>query len=61
MAELFGFTIQKSIKDDGGERTFSVPTSDDAGRSEALSLLIVDEAAFIRNCLDIRSPLILVD
>lgn len=27
----------------------AVPTSDDAGRSEALSLLIIDEAAFIRN------------
>ena len=27
----------------------AVPTSEDAGRSEALSLLIVDEAAFIRN------------
>lgn len=27
----------------------AVPTSEDAGRSEALSLLIIDEAAFIRN------------
>lgn len=26
-----------------------MPTSDDAGRSEALSLLIIDEAAFIKN------------
>ena len=29
MAELFGFTIQKSSKDTGGERTFSTPTPDD--------------------------------
>jgi hypothetical protein len=35
------FSNRSSIK--------AVPTSDDAGRSEALSLLIVDEAAFIRN------------
>ena len=27
----------------------AIPTSDDAGRSEALSLLIIDEAAFVRN------------
>ena len=32
-----------------GSTIKAVPTSDDAGRSEALSLLIVDEAAFIRN------------
>ena len=29
MAELFGFTIQRSNKDSGGERTFSTPTPDD--------------------------------
>ena len=29
MAELFGFTIQRSTKDSGGERTFSTPTPDD--------------------------------
>ena len=29
MAELFGFTIQKSSKDAGGEKTFSTPTPDD--------------------------------
>ena len=29
MAELFGFTIQRSSKDAGGERTFSTPTPDD--------------------------------
>jgi hypothetical protein len=27
----------------------AIPTSEDAGRSEALSLLVVDEAAFVRN------------
>ena len=35
------FTNGSSIK--------AIPTSEDAGRSEALSLLIIDEAAFIRN------------
>ena len=29
MAELFGFTIQRAIKDTGGEKTFSTPTPDD--------------------------------
>jgi len=29
MAELFGFSIQRSTKDSGGERTFSTPTPDD--------------------------------
>ena len=29
MAELFGFTIQRSSKDKGGETTFSTPTPDD--------------------------------
>lgn len=32
-----------------GSRITSIPTSPDAGRSEAISLLIVDEAAFIRD------------
>jgi hypothetical protein len=32
-----------------GSSIKAIPTSDDAGRSEALSLLIIDEAAFIRN------------
>ena len=32
-----------------GSSITAIPTSDDAGRSEALSLLIVDEAAFIRD------------
>ena len=29
MAELFGFTVQRSNKDKGGEVTFSTPTPDD--------------------------------
>ena len=32
-----------------GSSIKAIPTSDDAGRSEGLSLLIIDEAAFIRN------------
>jgi hypothetical protein len=39
--QLIEFSHGSSIK--------AVPTSDDAGRSEALSLLIVDEAAFVRD------------
>lgn len=34
---------------DNGSRVIAIPASDDAGRSEAISLLIVDECAFIRN------------
>jgi|TARA_R110001583_G_scaffold31600_1_gene107906 hypothetical protein len=32
-----------------GSSIKAIPTSDDAGRSEALSLLIIDEAAFVKN------------
>jgi|TARA_Y100000034_G_C6888977_1_gene408645 hypothetical protein len=39
--QLVEFSHGSSIK--------AIPTSEDAGRSEALSLLIVDEAAFVRN------------
>ena len=39
--QLIEFSHGSSIK--------AIPTSEDAGRSEALSLLIVDEAAFVRN------------
>ena len=34
---------------DNGSQVKAISTSEDAGRSEALSLLIVDEAAFVRN------------
>jgi len=40
---------KQTIEFSNGSQIKAVPTSDDAGRSEALSLLIVDEAAFIRN------------
>ena len=43
--QLIEFSHGSSIK--------AIPTSEDAGRSEALSLLIIDEAAFVRNFDDL--------
>ncbi len=40
---------KRSVAFNNGSSITAIPTSDDAGRSEAVSLLIVDEAAFIRN------------
>ena len=40
---------KQGVEFSNGSTIKAVPTSDDAGRSEALSLLIIDEAAFIRN------------
>jgi len=40
---------KQSIEFSNGSQIKAIPTSDDAGRSEALTLLIVDEAAFVRN------------
>lgn len=40
---------QREIRFDNGSTIMAIPTSEDAGRSEALTLLIVDEAAFIDN------------
>ena len=40
---------RQSVEFSHGSAIKAIPTSDDAGRSEALSLLIVDEAAFVRN------------
>tara|TARA_Y100000592_G_scaffold74264_1_gene115775 strand:- start:8670 stop:10277 length:1608 start_codon:yes stop_codon:yes gene_type:complete len=40
---------RQTIEFNNGSIIKAVPTSDDAGRSEALSLLIVDEAAFVKN------------
>jgi len=40
---------KQSLEFSNGSSVKAIPTSDDAGRSEALSLLIVDEAAFVRN------------
>jgi hypothetical protein len=44
---------RQEVKFKNGSRVQAIPTSEDAGRSESLSLLIVDEAAFIRNMEDI--------
>ena len=38
-----------SIELDNGSQIKAITTSEDAGRSEALSLLIIDEAAFVKN------------
>ena len=40
---------KQTVEFSNGSSIKAIPTSDDAGRSEALSLLIVDEAAFVRN------------
>ena len=40
---------KQQVEFSNGSQIKAVPTSEDAGRSEALSLLIVDEAAFVRN------------
>lgn len=40
---------KQQITFNNGSQIKAIPTSDDAGRSEALSLLIIDEAAFIRD------------
>lgn len=40
---------KQQIQFNHGSSIKAIPTSEDAGRSEALSLLIVDEAAFVRN------------
>jgi hypothetical protein len=48
---------KQSISFSNGSQIKAVPTSDDAGRSEALSLLIIDEAAFIRDFDDIWAGL----
>ena len=40
---------KQTVEFNNGSQIKAIPTSDDAGRSEALSLLIVDEAAFVRN------------
>ena len=40
---------KQSIEFSNGSTIKAIPTSEDAGRSEALSLLIIDEAAFVRN------------
>lgn len=48
---------KQQINFSNGSTIQAVPTSDDAGRSEALSLLIIDEAAHIRDFDDIWAGL----
>lgn len=48
MIKVVGNT-KKSVTLSNGSSITAVPTSEDAGRSEALSLLIVDEAAIIKD------------
>jgi hypothetical protein len=48
---------KQAISFNNGSQIKAIPTSDDAGRSEALSLLIIDEAAFIRDFDDIWAGL----
>jgi hypothetical protein len=45
------------VEFDNGSSIKSIPTSEDAGRSEALSLLIIDEAAWIRNFAELWTGL----
>ena len=46
----------QALEFNNGSQIKAIPTSDDAGRSEALSLLIVDEAAFVRNFDKLYGP-----
>ena len=48
---------KQSVRFHNGSNITAIPTSPDAGRSEALSLLIVDEAAFIRDFEEIWTGL----
>jgi hypothetical protein len=48
---------KQSISFNNGSQIVAIPTSEDAGRSEALSLLIVDEAAIIRDFEEIWTGL----
>ena len=48
---------KQAISFSNGSQIVAIPTSEDAGRSEALSLLIVDEAAIIRDFEEIWAGL----
>lgn len=48
---------KQAISFSNGSQIVAIPTSEDAGRSEALSLLIVDEAAIIRDFEEIWTGL----
>lgn len=47
-----------SVELSNGSQIKAIATSDDAGRSEALSLLIIDEAAFVKNLDDLWTGLL---
>ena len=47
-----------SVELSNGSQIKAIATSDDAGRSEALSLLIIDEAAFVKNLEDLWTGLL---
>lgn len=49
---------QQEVRFENGSQIKAVPTTEDAGRSEALSLLIIDEAAFVRNFEEIWTALL---
>ena len=65
LQNLPGWLVMPSLKSDtkqmiefsNGSSIKAIPTSEDAGRSEALTLLIVDEAAFISNFDDLWTGL----
>lgn len=48
---------KQAVAFSNGSQIVAIPTSSDAGRSEALSLLIIDEAAFIRDFEEIWTGL----
>jgi len=48
---------KQAIEFSNGSRIEAIPTSEDAGRSEAITLLVIDEAAFIRNFDDLWTGL----
>lgn len=48
---------KQEVEFSNGSSIKAIPTSEDAGRSEALSLLIIDEAAHIRNFGDLWTSL----
>ena len=47
-----------SVELSNGSQIKAIASSDDAGRSEALSLLIIDEAAFVKNLEDLWTGLL---
>lgn len=50
-------STKQTLEFSNGSRIEAVPTSDDAGRSEGVSLLIIDEAAWIKNFDDLWTGL----